>query len=477
MSLFSKYRAQRSGRRAFSSTSERVPCYALCGLAILLVPALLAAQDKSELQQILERLDRLEQENRNLTAEVRALRTELAASHTSPPAAAAQPAGPPASPLNERMAVTEQRVEEQAQTKVEASQKLPITMTGMVLFNSYLNGQASGGQQDPTTAALTKTTDAGGASLRQSVLGFKFQGPKVWGGGQVNGSLYMDLFGGTSSSLNHLLRMRVATVEVDWKNTTFLVGQDKPIIAPREPNSLAQVGVSPLTGAGNLWLWQPQARIEQRFSFGEQTGLRAQLGVYQTSEPANASVTAAYTGSLATSRPALEGRFEFWHAFGEGKRIEIAPGFHTSTTHVAGYSVPARLFTLDWMIQPAEKFQFSGAFFHGTNDAGVGGLRQGFTIFDYDRVVGVGATGGWAQFSYLPTKRLSFNLYGGQESDQGSDLLPGEVSRNLTYAGNAIYRLGSNVLLGFEASQVRTNYFLTTRRLNNHYDVAVAYLF
>ena len=49
--------------------------------------------------------------------------------------------------------------------------------------------------------------------------------------------------------------------------------------------------------------------------------------------------------------------------------------------------------------------------------------------------------------------------------------------RNLAYAGNLIYRLGPNVLLGLEASQARTNYFLRPNRLNNHYDLALGYLF
>ena len=68
-----------------------------------------------------------------------------------------------------------------------------------------------------------------------------------------------------SNNLSRLMRLRVATVELDWGSTNLLVGQDKPILSPREPNSLAQVGVSPLTGAGNPWLWQPQARLEHRF--------------------------------------------------------------------------------------------------------------------------------------------------------------------------------------------------------------------
>jgi hypothetical protein len=455
-----------------------------CRYVILfLIPTLLAAQEKSEFQQILERLDRLEQENRDLAAEVRSLRAELAAAKPDPQAeeATAAPAtlaqAPPAQPtIEERVAVQERRIEEQAQSKVEASQKFPISLTGMVLFNGFLNGKANNGQEDPTTASLSGATSNGGATLSQSVLGLLFQGPRIFGGGQINGNLYMDFFGGTTSSLNHLIRLRVASVEFNWAHTSLMVGQEKPIIAPREPNSLAQVGVSPLTGSGNLWLWSPQVRLEQRFSFGDQAGLRAQVGVYETSEPASATRLAEYASSVSPDRPGIEGRFEFWKQFSKGARIEIAPGFHESSTHVAGTAVGSSLATVDWLIQPVSKLQLTGMFFTGQNDAGVGGIRQGFSIFG-DQPVGIGTSGGWAQFSILATQRLSFNLYGGQESDSPRDLLNGDIARNLTYAGNIIYRLGPNVLLGLEASQLRTNYFHLPRLFNDHYDLAVAYLF
>jgi hypothetical protein len=451
-------------------------------LVVLLIPAALAAQQKSEFEQILERLTRLEQENRNLAQEVRMLREELAVSRTiapSAPAAEQAEGGTPAAaaPLDERVAVVERRVEEQAQTKVETGHRMPVTLTGMALFNAFLNGRASGGQQNPTTASPVDNLSAGGASLSQSVVGLKFQGPEVRGGGQVSGSLYMDFFAGTSSSLNHLLRLRVATVQVDWKNQSIMAGQDKPIISPREPTSLAQVGVSPLTGAGNPWLWQPQVRFEQRFSLGEQAGVRAQVGIYQTSELSYTSRGGEYAAPPSAPRPALEGRFEFWRQFAENRRIEIAPGFHTSATHVAGDSIPSDLFSLDWLIQPLQRVQLTGMFFHGENAAGIGALRQGFTVFPGGRDVAIGVSGGWAQLSLQATRRLSLNIYGGQESDRTKDLLAGDISRNLAYAGNVIYRLGPNVLLGLEASQVRTNYFHRPNRLNNHYDLAVGYLF
>src|SRR5580700_2851135 len=198
-------------------------CRKIASLIFFLFPALLAAQQKSDLQQVLDRLDRIELENKNLADEVRALRAELAANRTTPQpnASAPQPnpqsdravtagSGTPPSPvpLDEKLAVVETRIEEQAQTKVEASQKLPITLTGMVLFNAFLNGRANGGAEYPTTASPAVNPSAGGATVSQSVVGLKFQGPEIFGGGKISGSAFLDAWGGTpSSSLNHLIRL------------------------------------------------------------------------------------------------------------------------------------------------------------------------------------------------------------------------------------------------------------------------------
>src|SRR6202000_2895669 len=100
------------------------------------------------------------------------------------------------------------------------------------------------------------------------------------------------------------------------------VGQDKPIVSPREPMSLAQVGLAPLTGAGNLWDWQPQVRVERRFG-NETTGFRAQAGVYETSEVAPPTAPTAFAATLERQRPAYEGRFLFYRGR-ENRRFEIA---------------------------------------------------------------------------------------------------------------------------------------------------------
>jgi hypothetical protein len=255
---------------------------------------------------------------------------------------------------------------------------------------------------------------------------------------------------------------------------------DKPIIAPREPDSLAQVGVSPLTSAGNLWLWQPQVRVEQRFAFGDQAGLRAQLGIYQTSE-SGTGLSAEYGSSLATSRPGYEGRFEFWGSSGEIRRIEIAPGFHFSTTHVLGQSVPSQIFSVDWLIRPLKWVDFTGTFFAGENTGVLGGLRQGVSVFSEgplgNQVLPVHAQGGWAQLKFHLTSRATLNFFGGQEDDRNSDLEAGGIAKSQGYAGNFMYRFGSNILASFESSQVRTTYLFSGTRIFPHYDLAIAYLF
>jgi hypothetical protein len=293
------------------------------------------------------------------------------------------------------------------------------------------------------------------------------------GGGKVTGSVYMDFFGG-GTGLDQTMRLRVATIDSTWKNTTVGFAFDKPIIAPREPDSLSQVGVSPLTAAGNLWLWRPQVRVEHRIAFGKQAGIRAQAGVYQTAESGTGLAT-YYSDSLATSRPGYESRIEFWKGT-DARRMELAPGIHASSTRVEGQSVPSRIYSVDWLVRPVARVDFTGTFFKGQNTGVVGGLRQGVTIIN-GQAQAVHGTGGWAQLKVRATSRLQMNLFAGQQDDRNRDLLPGGIQKNQSYGANMMYRWGSNILTSFEAAQVRTSYQNSGTRINVHYDLAIAYLF
>ncbi|HEY9141979.1 MAG TPA: hypothetical protein VIN93_13870 [Bryobacteraceae bacterium] len=444
---------------------------------LAVVSGVMAAQTRepADLERILQRLDVLEQQNRELMAEIHALREQIASAAAAPAPTAMQSAPPSAPPLAERVEVAEQRIRDLAQTRVESEHHSAVQLTGMVLFNSYVNGKYGGGEQDPTTAAAEASARADGATLRQTIVGLRFQAPERVAGAEVSGDAYVDLFGGSGDSLDQLVRLRVASINFEWANTTFTVAQDKPILAPREPDSLAQVGVSPLTGAGDLWLWRPQARIEQRFGFGDSAGLRAQAGVLETSEAGN--VPGEYSSYTSASRPALEGRFVFWKKSADNGDFEIAPGFHISNSQLLGYSVPSRIASVDWRIPLARAFTVTGAAFLGENMGVIGGLRQGVVVPYYGAPKAVRGAGGWAQLEYRATRRLAFHLFGGQEDDRNRDLQTGLIAKNQSYGANAMYQIVSNVVASFESAIVQTAYIGSPTRLNPHYDLAFAYLF
>src|SRR5690349_19777263 len=111
----------------------------LFGPAVLLWPILLGAQTGPQLVSILERLDRLERENRALTEEVRSLRAQIGQSdsvktpgsdgETVPGTETANPITAPTT-LEQKVDINDKRIQEQSQTKVEASQRFPIRLTG-----------------------------------------------------------------------------------------------------------------------------------------------------------------------------------------------------------------------------------------------------------------------------------------------------------------------------------------------------------
>ncbi len=435
-----------------------------------------SAGSSAVMKQILERLDSLERQNRELAQDVRALRQELAASRSDNSHSVTADAAKPEQPsLDERVTVEEQRTAEQAQTKVEAAHKFPIQLNGMLLFNAFANSAGNASEYSDNYNLLTGPS-RDGATVRQTLLGLDFQGPHLPGNGRVNGSITMDFYGGSSDPEYLRLRLRRADISFDWENRSFSIGQDKPLVSPYQPDSLAEVGIPPLAGAGNLWLWLPQARYEERVKLGINSGFKGQLSVMQTEE-SYATIPTSLASTLEEARPALEGRFAFWHKFDDTRRFEFAPGFHVSTTHVAGTSVGSHIGSLDWLVVPASHLQFSGTVFKGQNVAGLGALGNGFTITRTGDVRPVNSAGGWAQVAFPITNRLTFNVFTGLENDHSPFLAASNIVHNWTYASNVMYHLGPNVVVSLEALQMRTRSFSGVAGLQNHYDLAVGYLF
>ena len=446
-------------------------CCSRIGAVALAVAALStqsAAQEQvspDTLQHILDRLDTLEKQNEALLTEVKQLR-EAVKTAQSESAARTQA-------LQDRAEVTAQQVKDQAQTKVEASQRFPISLTGMFLFDSFLFT----GPPDPEYGYLsgyTAGTPSAGATLAQSIIGLDFRGPQLPGGGKMHGSLSMDFY--SQSGGYGLFRLRRGVLSFDWARRTLTVGQDKPLISPLEPTSFARVGVPPLSGAGNLWLWLPQIRYEERVPFSTHTQGTFQAAVIETNE----SYVAPYLPPKApgeTARPGLEARFEIAHRWNEESRFAVGIGAHASTTHLLGNSIPSRVISADLLYKPIQKLQISGTIFRGENFASLGGEPPGVTILKNGAVIPIHGSAGWMQVAVPITSRLTFDVYAGRQVNDAKDLNSYAFVRTLSYAGNVLYRLSPNVIVGLEGSQNALEYLTGRQLLTNRYDATVAYLF
>ena len=417
---------------------------------LLLACVPLAAQD---LATILARLEKLENENRELKREVKQLR-ELVDGKPSVP---------------ERLDIVERRVEEQAQTKVESPSRFPLELTGTALFQTFYNTKGANSIDVPTTAAATPGRAAAGATVRQSIIGLRYHGPQTLWGGKISGSLMMDFWDGNTEGATTPFRVRTADFTIDWATRSVSLGLMKPLISPHNPNSMAYVGITPLTSAGNLWRWQPQVRFEQRAGW-----FKGQAAVMQTAEDS----TGAPANLLANRRrPSLELRAAAAKSFSGERSFEIGVGTHISQSRIGSQSLPSRIVSADWMINPLSRLSLTGTFFSGGNVHHLGALRQSFRIAANGFATTVHSTGGWAQVSVPATERITFNWFAGIHDDRDSDLNRGQNGRNRNAGANVMYRMAPNVILTFEGLQIRSNYVGTVNRRMNRYDLSIAYLF
>ena len=419
-------------------------------LLFLLAVAPLAGQ---ELAAILERLEKLESENRDLKREVKQLREMVE--------------GKPSVP--ERLEIVERRVEEQASIKVEAANRFPVTLSGMALFQTFYNTRGANTVDVPTTAAATPGRAAAGATFRQSVIGLRYNGPVTVWGGKVSGSIFMDFWDGNTEGGAPPFRIRTGDFTVDWATRSFSAGVMRPLISPHDPSSMAYVGISPLTSSGNLWRWQPQVRFEQRAGW-----FKAQMALMQTAEES----TGAPANLLNNRRrPGLEVRGVVGHTWNSDRSFEVGAGGHVSQSRVGAQSLPSRIASIDWLVSPLPKLSVSGFFFKGENLHHLGALRQSFRVAANGVINTVHSTGGWGQVSVAATNRVTLNWFAGVHDDRDSDLNRGQNGLNRSGGANVMVKMAPNVVLSLEGMRIRSNYIGTVNRRLNRYDISIAYLF
>jgi outer membrane murein-binding lipoprotein Lpp len=256
---------------------------------------------QSEVRELKDMVQQLKQETSASRAEITRLRQELESDRAAANAklgagpgteqSSPLPAGD-ASQVDERVGHLEEeqqllsgKLDEQYQTKVDSASKYRVRLSGVVLFNLFSNQGSVDTMDVPTVAHQAgglETSGSFGGTLRQSIFGFEVFGPQLMGA-RTSGNVNFDIGGGfpyIDNGVNSgLVRLRTATMRLDWKNTDVVVGQDQLFFQPNSPTSFASLIVPALSYSGNLWAWTPQVRVEHRMAVSDKSTFTVQGGI------------------------------------------------------------------------------------------------------------------------------------------------------------------------------------------------------
>lgn len=384
------------------------------------------------------------------------------------------------SEIKEQQELLKSQVNDQYQTKVESASKYRVRLSGIALLNVFSNRGNVDNQDVPGVAEGRGPLDSNavfGATVRQSEIGAEVFGPTL-AGARTYGEIQMDFFGGFPDTSNGvstgILRIRTATVQMDWHNTSLVAGQDALFFSPLAPTSFASLAQPALAYSGNLWAWTPQIRVEHHFNLSEKSGVILQGGILDslTGEPPVYSSYRSAQAGEKSGQPAYATRVA-WSGSAFGRPVTVGVGGYYSPQNWGfGRKVNGWAGTADLDVPLGRWFSFSGEFYRGRAIGGLGGgigrsvLYNGPLTDPATSVLGLNTAGGWAQLKFHPIERLEFNGAFGEDDPFAADIrrFPEALSyydastdRNQSGFINLIYHPRSNLILSLEYRRLWTS--------------------
>jgi len=404
-----------------------------------------------------------------LRQELAALREQMAADKSSPAAlpepstfntsASAATPGDTLDEIRERQAIEESQIATHEATKVETQSKYPLKVSGLLLFNGFVNTRQVDVGAAPSYAIPGSGTT--GMSLRQTVLGFDVRGPHILGA-TSHGDVRVDFFANDAQSnyaASGVLRLRTAHVELDWQHTQVFAELDRSILEPNEPTSLVSVAQPELAWAGNLWNWDPQVGVSQRFEVSDASSFKIQAALIDTfdPQPPGATSTAIVTQTESSRWPGTEARFAYQHGTKDGTAEFGAGSYFSPHRTDGGDSFDAWAATADLRLPVARHFEFTANAYRGQalDGLGAGGYVNYYyyaNTYGYPSVRALDDIGGWAQLKAKAGQRFEFNTGFGTDNPFAKEVKAAAAfvaasASGFTYSGLARNRaVYSNVI-------------------------------
>ncbi|HWG58801.1 MAG TPA: hypothetical protein VN661_07115 [Candidatus Acidoferrales bacterium] len=402
--------------------------------------------------------------------------------------------------LEDDVEYANEKINDQAQTKVESASKYRVRLSGIVLANLFGERGTVDSVDVPEVAMTPSRVDSKGAfggTLRQSQLGLEAFGPEI-AGARTSANIRFDFAGGFPNNQNGaemgLVRLRTGTIRLDWEHTSVIAGQDNFFLSPLTPSSLASLSVPALSYVGNLWAWTPQIRIEHRFEISENSKVAVDAGILDSLSgdvPRDQTERYPNWGEQA-GQPAYAAHFGWTRrAFGQDLSIGVG-GLYARQSWGFGRDVDAWAGTADVNLPLGSWVAFRGEFYRGRALGGFGGgigqtiLLSGSFINPATAVAGLDSMGGWAQLKFKITPMLEINTAIGDDSPFAGEIrrFPGSSSyygpsfvRNWSPLVNFIYQPKSDILFSTEYRRLESSPLDAAPHTANLVNLSVGYLF
>jgi hypothetical protein len=478
----------------------------------------LLRQLQSQVRDLSGQVKTLKMQQESAQQESQTLREELDATKAQLVSLSSQPAGVtptqqsfsgelPQSTTEERLAkleetqqLDEQKIAEQSQTKVESSSKYRVRLSGIVLFNTYINRGSVENQDFPelaTPRSALSSDGTFGASFRQSQIGLEGFGPII-AGARTSANVQFDFAGGFSDAPNGvsfgIVRLRTGTVRFDWDSTSVIVGQDSLFLAPLSPTSIATLAIPAFAYSGNLWSWTPQVRVEHHFTLADNSSLLLQGGILDalSGETPPSEYYRYPSWGENSGQPAYATRLAWTQNVNGQSIIGGVGGYYSRQDWGFGRSIDAWAGTADLTLPLGNRFEFTGQFYRGRATGGLGGgiaqtvLWNGPFTNPATEVYGLDSIGGWAQLKYKVTSKLQFNGAFGQDNPFAGEMrqnggsqpyYPSPLSKNQSAMVNFLYQPKSDIVFSLEYRRLKTFTLDSSANSANIINMSVGYIF
>jgi len=406
--------------------------------------------------------------------------------------------------LEEDQQITESRVSEQAQTKVESGSKYRVRLSGIVLLNLFDNRGFVNNQDFPQYAepphlpenTFAVSPSSFGGSLRQSQIRLEAFGPNI-AGARTSADLQFDFAGGFTDTWNGavegLVRLRTGSIRLDWANTSVVAGQSRLFFVPLAPTSLATLATPAFTYAGNLWSWTPQVRIEHKIAISEDSALLLQAGILDSlsGDYPTRAVDRQPSWGEESGQPAYAARVA-WSRRAFGQELTLgAGGYYGRQNWGLNRNLNGWAGTVDLTLPLGKSWEFTGAFYRGRAIAGLGGgigqsvVLTGSFINASTRILGLDSMGGWGQLKWKLRPNFEINGALGLDSPFAGELRSYQLNsfyestftRNISPMINFIYQIRSDILFSTEYRRLQTTVLDSGTNSANHLNFSVGYVF